>query len=138
MDDDLIYQILVALKGALAIFNETDSSLIVSIMMCLSNIIDNLPSDSRYLLHLFWLAIALVQVGHPTTFSIAVQFLHSVLRALDSRKLFEHQCMEDVLLEARHELGDICSELDEVCGVSFDNYFSFAVAVVLLSWIKAL
>lgn len=136
VDDDLIYQILVALKGALAIFNETDSSLIVSIMMCLSNIIDNLPSDSRYLLHLFWLAIALVQVGHPETFPAAVKFLQSVLRALDSRKLFAHRSIEEVLLEARRDLGDISYELDEACGVNFDNYFSFAVAVILLKGLK--
>ncbi|KAI8053543.1 hypothetical protein BDF21DRAFT_441145 [Thamnidium elegans] len=136
VDDDLIYQILVALKGALAIFNETDSSLIISIMMCLSNIIDNLPSDSRYLLHLFWLAISLVQVGHPDTFPAAVRFLQSVLRALDSRKLFTHRSIEEVLLEARIDLGDVSHELDEACGVNFDNYFSFAVAVILLRGLK--
>jgi neurofibromin 1 len=136
VDDDLIYQILVALKGALAIFNETDSSLITSIMMCLSNIIDNLPSDSRYILHLFWLAISLVQIGHPATFPTAVQFLHSVLRALDSRKFFVNSSIEEVLLEARVELGDISLELDEACGVNFNDYFSFAVAVVLLRGLK--
>lgn len=136
VDDDLIYQILVALKGALAIFNETDSSLIVSIMMCLSNIIDNLPTDSRYLLHLFWLAIALVQVGHPSTFPAAVQFLQSVLRALDARKLFAYRSIEEVLLEARADLGDIVIELDEACGVNFDDYFSFGVAVILLKGLK--
>jgi neurofibromin 1 len=136
VDDDLIYQILVALKGALAIFNESDSSLIVSIMMCLSNIIDNLPSDSRYLLQLFWLAIALVQVGHHATFQTAVQFLQSVLRALDSRKLFVHRSIEDVLLEARLELGSIADDLDNACGINFKNYFSFAVAVILLKGLK--
>lgn len=136
VDDDLIYQILVALKGALAIFNESDSSLIVSIMMCLSNIIDNLPSDSRYLLHLFWLAISLVQVGHSTTFPTAVYFLQSVLHALDSRKIFYNGSIEEVLLEARAELGEIAIELDVECGVNFENYFSFAIAVILLRGLK--
>lgn len=136
VDDDLIYQILVALKGALAIFNETDSSLIVSIMMCLSNIIDNLPSDSRYLLELFWLAIALVQVGHPAIFQTAVRFLQSVLQALDTRKLFDQRSIEVVLLETRSELGDIADDLDNACGINFTNYFSFAVAVILLKGLK--
>ncbi|KAI8076544.1 uncharacterized protein B0P05DRAFT_546306 [Gilbertella persicaria] len=136
VDDDLIYQVLVALKGALAIFNESDSSLIVSIMMCLSNIIDNLPADSRYLLQLFWLAIALVQVGHTVIFQTAVEFLQSVLRALDARKLFVHRSIEQVLLEARIELGDVADELDSVCGVDFTSYFSFAVAVILLKGLK--
>jgi neurofibromin 1 len=137
VDDDLIYQILVALKGALAIFNETDSSLIVSIMMCLSNIIENLPDDSRYLLHLFWLAIALVQIGHPDTFQAAVEFLQSVLRALDSRKFFVKYSIEQVLLHARIELGAISVELDEAAGVNFNEYFSFSVAVILLRGLKS-
>ncbi|CEP19674.1 hypothetical protein [Parasitella parasitica] len=136
VDDDLIYQILVALKGALSIFNESDSSLITSIMMCLSNIIDHLPTDSRYLLQLFWLAIALVQVGHPATFQTAVQFLQSVLRALDSRKLFADKPIEHVLLSARVGLYPIADELDEACGVCFSNYFSFAVAAILLKGLK--
>ncbi|KAI8363872.1 hypothetical protein EDC96DRAFT_558843 [Choanephora cucurbitarum] len=136
VDDDLIYQILVALKGALAIFNETDSSLIVSIIMCLSNIIDHLPANSQYLLQLFWLAIALVQVGHASIFQTAVQFLQSVLRALDARNLFVSRSIEDVLLEARAELGDVARELDDICGVNFNNYFSFAIAVLLLKGFK--
>lgn len=136
VDDDLLYQILVALKGALAIFNESDSSLITSIMMCLSNIIDNLPSDSRYLLHLFWLAVALVQIGHPATFQTAVKFLHSVLRALDARKYFAHQSIEDVLLRARYDLNEVAIELDEACGINFNSYFSFAIATILLRGLK--
>ncbi|KAI9489055.1 hypothetical protein BDB00DRAFT_771458 [Zychaea mexicana] len=136
VDDDLIYQILVALRGALAIFNETDSSLIVSIMMCLSNVIDNLPADSRYLQPLFWLAIALVQMSHPATFSPAVEFLQSVLRALDAHKLFANRPVVDVLMDARAPLGEIAKELDIASGVSFDTHFSFAVAGVLLKGIK--
>ncbi|KAI9486703.1 MAG: hypothetical protein EXX96DRAFT_550220 [Benjaminiella poitrasii] len=136
IDDDLIYQILVALKGALAIFNENDSSLIISITMCLNNIIDNLPSNSRYLLYLFWLAVALVQIGHPAIFQTSVRFLHSVLRALYSRKFFVHQSVEDVLLKIRIELNEIANELDNACGVNFKDYFSFAVAIILLKGLK--
>lgn len=136
MDDDLIYQILVALRGALAIFNESDSNLIVSIMMCLSNVIDNLPADSRYLRSLFWLAIALVHMRHPAIFSPAVEFLQSVLRALDAHKLFAKRALVDVLMDARQPLGDAANELDSACGVSFDTHFSFAVAGVLLKGIQ--
>lgn len=136
VDDDLIYQILVALRGALAIFNESDSNLIVSIMMCLSNVIDNLPADSRYLRSLFWLAIALVHMRHPAIFSPAVEFLQSVLRALDAHKLFAKRALVDVLMDARQPLGDAAKELDSACGVSFDTHFSFAVAGVLLKGIQ--
>jgi neurofibromin 1 len=132
VDDDLIYQILVALKGALAIFNESESSLIVSIMMCLGSIIENLPEDSHYLIHLFWLAIALVHIGHPETFQASVQFLQSVLCALDARKAFVYRPMEEVLLDAKYQLGSIGTELGRVAGVNFDEHFSFAVTVILL------
>lgn len=132
VDDDLIYQVLVALRGALAIFNESDSSLIVSIMMCLSNVIDNLPPDSRYLQPLFWLAISLVQMGHPAIFAPAAEFLQSVLRALDAHKVFAYRPVMDVLMDARAPLGDIAKELDAISGVSFETHFSFAVAGVLL------
>ncbi|CAO3592087.1 unnamed protein product [Absidia cylindrospora] len=136
VDDDLIYQILVALRGALAIFNETDASLIVSIMMCLSNIIDNLPSTSRYLHSLFWLSIALVEMNHPATFTTAVRFMQSVLRALDSHKFFVHQSLAEFLLAAREPLADVARELDLINGVSFDNHFSFAIAGILFKGIQ--
>ncbi|KAI8068638.1 hypothetical protein BC940DRAFT_298677 [Gongronella butleri] len=137
VDDDLVYQILVALRGALAIFSETDASLIVSILMCLSNIIDHLPSTSRYLHSLFWLALALVQMGHPPTFGTAVRFLQSVLRALDTHKLFDNQSMSQVLLQSRDSLSDVCAELDTASGVSFDTHFSFAIASILFRGLQA-
>ncbi|KAI9259080.1 hypothetical protein BY458DRAFT_479034 [Sporodiniella umbellata] len=132
VDDDLLYQILVALKGALAIFVESEPHLIISIIMCLTNLIDNLPSDSRYLLHLFWLSVSLVQIAHPVIFQPAVEFLHSVLRALDSRDMFLYRSIEQVLLAARIDLEDCATELDKACEVSFKTYFSFAIAVILL------
>ncbi|KAG1226630.1 hypothetical protein G6F35_002849 [Rhizopus arrhizus] len=132
VDDDLLYQILVAFKGALAIFVETEPNLIMSITMCLTNLIDNLPSNSRYLLHLFWLAVGLIQIGHPTIFQTAVEFLHAVIRALDSRDMFIRRPIEKVLLEARANLEDCALELDKACGVNFNDYFSFAIAVIIL------
>ncbi|KAI9318553.1 hypothetical protein BX666DRAFT_1511999 [Dichotomocladium elegans] len=132
VDDDLIYQIIVALRGALAIFNETDSSLIVSIMMCLSRIINNLPSDSRYLQPLFWLAIALVQMNYPAISVPAIEFLQSVLRALDTHDLFAEKSLMEVLMEARVPFADISEELDNACGVCFSTNFSFAVTGTLL------
>lgn len=134
VDDDLIYQILVALKGALAVFNESDSSLVISIIMCLTNIIDNMPSDSSYLFQLFWLAISLVHMGHASVFQTSVQFLESILRAMDSKKCFAHLSIQDALLDS--QLDEIIAELDDTCQVNFKGHFSFAVAVVLLKGLK--
>src|SRR5690348_8753306 len=75
VDDDLLYQILVALKGALSLFEEGDCSLIVSIVMCLTSIAENLDASSKYLRQLFWLAIALIQIGHVPLFPSALNLM---------------------------------------------------------------
>jgi len=136
VDDDLLYQILVALRGALAIFNESDSSLITSIMMCLKNIVESLPADSRYLQQLFWLAMALVQINHPATFATAVDLLQAALRALDANGFFNDEPVIDVLMAAREPLVGVARLLDEASGVNFETHFSFAVAGILMKGMK--
>ncbi|ORX62830.1 hypothetical protein DM01DRAFT_1403269 [Hesseltinella vesiculosa] len=136
VDDDLLYQILVALRGALAIFNEADPSLVLSIVMCLKNIVESLPSESRYLLPLFWVAVALVQVNNSQTFCMSVELLLAVVRALDNDELFTGDTMMDVLLVAREPMSDVARELDELCGINFTTHFSFAMATVFLKGIR--
>ncbi|KAI8087606.1 uncharacterized protein B0P05DRAFT_584843 [Gilbertella persicaria] len=132
IDDDLLYQILVALRGALAIFNESDTYLVTSIMMCLKNVVGSLPGDSRYLLQLFWVAVALVELNTGSMFTMAVELLQSVLRAIDSNGFFTGDSMTDVLLAVREPIADVARQLDTLCGVNFDSHFSFAVAGVLM------
>ena len=136
IDDDLLYQILVALRGALAIFNETDPSLVLSIMMCLKNIVGSLPSDSRYLIQLFWVAVALVQVNHSPTFAMAVDLLQAVVRALDANEFFVGGSVSGVLLEAREPMADVAIQLDKLCGVNFETHFSFAIAGMLMKGLR--
>ncbi|KAI7866864.1 hypothetical protein BDF14DRAFT_1808596 [Spinellus fusiger] len=132
IDDDFVYQILIALKGALNIFEDNDASLIVSIMMCLKNIIHHMPAKSRYIKSLFWVAVSLVQMNHPVTLPIAIQFLQSVIQALDANNFFLHDKLSDVLMESRIPIRDIAREIDRESGVNFDTHFSFAVAGILL------
>jgi neurofibromin 1 len=136
VDDDLLYQILVALRGALAIFNESDPNLVLSIMMCLKNIVESLPSDSRYLLSLFWVAVALVEVNNGPTFSMAVELLLAILRALDANDYFAGDHVVDVLLAAREPMVEISRKLDTLCGVNFDTHFSFAITSILLKGLR--
>jgi hypothetical protein len=136
VDDDLLYQILVALRGALAIFNESDPNLVLSIMMCLKNIVESLPSDSRYLLPLFWIAIALVEINNGPTFPMAVELLLAILRALDADEYFAGDSVVDVLLAAREPLADVARKLDQLCGVNFDSHFSFAIASIFLKGVR--
>ncbi|KAI9475616.1 MAG: hypothetical protein EXX96DRAFT_506141 [Benjaminiella poitrasii] len=136
VDDDLLYQILVALRGALAIFNESDPNLVLSIMMCLKNIVESLPSDSRYLLPLFWIAIALVEINNGPTFSMAVGLLLSILRALDADEYFTGDRVVDILLAAREPIADVAKKLDQLCGVNFESHFSFAISSIFLKGLR--
>lgn len=136
IDDDLLYQILVALRGALAIFNESDPNLVLSIMMCLKNIVESLPGDSRYLLQLFWVAVALVQVNHSPTFAMAIELLQAVLRALDADEFFVGDTVVDVLLAAREPMADAARQLDHLCGVDFETHFSFAIAGIFMKGVR--
>lgn len=136
IDDDLLYQILVALRGALAIFNDSDPYLVTSIMMCLKNVVESLPGDSRYLLQLFWVAVALVEINTGPTFAMAVELLQAVIRALDSNGFFSEDTMIDVLLAAREPIADVARQLDNLCGVNFDSHFSFAIAGIFMKGLR--
>lgn len=136
LDDDLLYQILVVLHNELAKFDENNPDLVISIMMCLVNIIDNLSPTSRYLKTMFWLAISMIEMNHPSIFPYAVKLLQSVLRTLDTHKCFDRRSIEEVLMEARVPFANISARIDEAAGFSFDTQFSFAVACILLKGYK--
>ncbi|CAI2171919.1 2043_t:CDS:2 [Funneliformis geosporum] len=135
VDDDLLYQILVALRGALSNFTENDCSLIISIVMCLTNIVENLPADCRYLQSLFWLAMALVQISHIPVFPSAINLLNVVLKALDVHNFFANEDIATVLLKARVPLESIAKSMDREAGVNYEH-FSFAVSAILLKGLK--
>ncbi|KAI7870568.1 hypothetical protein BDF14DRAFT_1771252 [Spinellus fusiger] len=136
IDDDLLYQILVVLKGALSIFSDSDPSLVKSIVMCLKNIVSGLSVDSRYLPQLFWVAIALIEINSSAIFSAAVDLLQAVLNTLESYDLFGSDSISTVLLEIREPMLDTAQLLDRLCGVNFDTHFSFAIVSVLMKGVR--
>jgi neurofibromin 1 len=136
IDDDLLFQILVVLKNDLVRFDESNPHLIVSILMCLTNIIDSLPATSRYIKPIFWMAISLIEMNHMVIFPYAVNLLHTILRTLDTHKCFDYNSMESVLMEAREPYDPIADEIDKKIGLSFKTQFSFAVAGILLRGFK--
>ncbi|KAG0224055.1 Ras GTPase activating protein ira2, partial [Actinomortierella wolfii] len=136
VDDDLLYQILVALRGALAMFSEADTNLISSIVMCLTNITANLPADSRYLLQLFWLALGIVEIGQTQLMTHGLELLQVVLKVLDEKGFFLEEPLDQVLLRAREPMQDLAHEMDEAIGLNFETHFSFGVAGALLKGLK--
>src|SRR5437763_2554753 len=70
VDDDLLYQVLVALRSALTRFIEqSDFEMLASIITSLTKMTNNLPPSSRYLHQMFWLAMSLIRVGPPSLFN---------------------------------------------------------------------
>src|SRR5581483_6353987 len=118
VDDDLLYQILVALKGALDNFSENDCSLIQSIIMCLTNIVENLSKGSRYLRQMFWLSMALIQIGHIPIFQSAVNLPQVTLRALESHNFFVKKDLSSFLLNSRKPLERVAKEMDKEAGTN--------------------
>lgn len=136
VDDDLLYQILVALRGALELFDNSDCNLIISIILCLSNIVKNLPADSRYLLPMFWLSLAFIQIGHMPLVASAINLVEVVLKRMHHFKLFRHHSPASVLMKAREPFHSEAKELEKCSKVSFSTDFSFAFSCILIRGLK--
>ncbi|KAJ3122925.1 Ras GTPase activating protein ira2 [Nowakowskiella sp. JEL0407] len=136
VDDDLLYQILVSLRGALSMFEENRPGLIVSIVTSLSSIVGGLPSSSRYLKPMFWLSISLVQIGSIPIFIAALSLLEVIVRKLDVQGAFTESTLEYTLLEAREPFIDEATQLDMSNGILFSVDFPFAFAGTVLRGLK--
>lgn len=137
VDDDLVYQILVALRGALQFHSNTDSNLLTSILMCVKNIAQNMPPTSRYLLPLFWIAVALVEINDPDIFAASTSLLTAIVQILDHhRLLYEDESIVEALLNAREPFEEPANDLDNESDVNFNSHFSFAIVGILLKGIK--
>lgn len=92
VDDDLLYQMLVALKsafGTYANYENVEPTVIVSMLKCIRKVVPALPRDSRYLAPLFWLAVALVQTGHLALYPEAIQLLQASLEEMYTQGFFK-------------------------------------------------
>lgn len=129
VDDDLLYQVLVALRNSVNRFDEeSNSEMLVSITTSLSKMMAKLPSASRYGLQLFWLAISLVRLVPTTLFNCAAQFLEAVLTNIGSAGDVRGQEMVELLLQGRTQLEEAALLLDETYGIYFNQEnFHFAV-----------
>ncbi|KAI8668992.1 Ras-GAP domain-containing protein [Fusarium keratoplasticum] len=133
VDDDLLYQVLVALRNSISRFGEDhNSEMLVSIVTSLSKMMAKLPSASRYGLQLFWLAMSLVRLVPATLFNCTAQFLEAVLANISTGEDFRGSNMAPLLLQGRNPLDEAALPLEEVYGIHFDlENFHFAVCACL-------
>ncbi|CAE6422943.1 unnamed protein product [Rhizoctonia solani] len=134
VDDDLFYQMLVAFQSALATANEDDPTPLLSMLRCLSKAVARLPSESRYLAQVAWIAIALIQSGYAALFSEAAGLLESTLITLEKYNAFTQRTITDCLKEYRSEpLDEVYLQLDELHSLSYasEATFSFSLASII-------
>lgn len=136
VDDDFLYQILVAFKSALTKANENNTMAIVSMLRCMCKIVPAIVDTSRYLCVLFWLAAALLEASHAGFYIDATCLLRITLENMEKQGMFKTNSVQNVLMESREQLDEVMSQLDEILRISFDTNFSFSLAAVIFKGMR--
>lgn len=134
VDDDLLYQVLVALRNSVGRFgDETSSDMLVAIVTSLSKMMAKLPSASRYGLQLFWLAMSLLRLVPPNLFNCTAMFLESVLTNISTSGDMRGDKMVPYLVAGRQQLEEAAMPLDDAYGIHFSGEnFHFAACACLV------
>lgn len=136
VDDDFLYQILVAFNTALGKANETHTMSVVSMLRCMCKIVPALTESSRYVPLLFWLAVSLLQASHFAFYVESTRLVRVTLETMEQRGMFKKEGVQSVLLESRIQLEQITSQLDDILKISFESSFSFSLASIIFKGIR--
>jgi hypothetical protein len=136
VDDDLLYQVLVAFKTSLAHVTDTDTTSVVGMLRCVCRAVPSLSDNSRYIYQMFWLAVALLQTCHVAFHVEACNILRATLANLESRGFLRNGSAASILLDARTPLEDISCQMDHLVDLSFDNCFSFSLAALIFKGVR--
>ncbi|TFK24729.1 hypothetical protein FA15DRAFT_406917 [Coprinopsis marcescibilis] len=136
VDDDFVYQIMVALRTCFTRATENNTITIVSMLRCLCRLVPALSPNSRYIPMFFWLAVALLQSAHAAFFSEAANLLRTSLEAMEELGYFRSHSVPTILLEHRGHLEDITIQLDDMLGISFETNFSLSMAHVIFKGMR--
>lgn len=139
IDDDLLYQILVSLRGSISEWASSSSDMpMISIVTCLSKVVRILPTRSRYLPQMIWLGVAMVQCGHVPLFKAGAELMLATVETIWQRGIptSEGSDLIAYLLDARFEFRELACKLDDETGVDFDINFSFGMAALLVKGLR--
>ena len=136
VDDDLLYQILVAYKTALSQASENDILAVLSMLRCICRVVPASPPQSRYIPQLFWLAVALLQSGLLSCYTEALQLLKATLERMAEQGMFRDRGVAGTLLEGRTPLEEVAIQLDNILGLSFEASFSFSLSAIIFKGIR--
>lgn len=136
VDDDFLYQILVAFRAALVQADENHSNTVVSMLRCICRVIPILQKNSRYISSVFWLAVSLLQSSYSAFYVEATILLRASLEAMEEQDMFRDRPVEVVLLEGRLPLEEITEQLDRLLKLSFESNFSFTLAAIIFKGMR--
>ncbi|KAG1755407.1 hypothetical protein EDB19DRAFT_1661084 [Suillus lakei] len=136
VDDDLVYQMLVAFKNALGQSTESDTMAVVCMLRCICKVVPSLTEGSRYLCQIFWLAVALLQSSYTAFYSDAAELMRATVETLEKHGAFEGSSIPNVLLDGRVLLEDTVCQLDHLLCLSFDSSFSFTLAAIIFKGVR--
>jgi len=136
VDDDLVYQMLVAFKTALGQSTEVDTMAVVCMLRCICKVVPSLTEGSRYLCQLFWLAVALLQSSYTAFYADAAELMRATVETLEMHGAFEGSSIPNVLLDGRVPLEDTVCQLDHLLRLSFDSSFSFTLAAIIFKGVR--
>ncbi|KAH8826519.1 hypothetical protein DL96DRAFT_1529897 [Flagelloscypha sp. PMI_526] len=124
VDEDFLYQMLVAFKTALSNAPENDTVTVVAMLRSIVRIIPSLPEQSRYPCQLFWLGVALLQSSYFSFFAEAMDLVRISLEVMDSRAEIAEDptWMESWLWAGRENLDEVSGQLDNLLGLSFEPF----------------
>ncbi|RPA79455.1 hypothetical protein BJ508DRAFT_415934 [Ascobolus immersus RN42] len=130
VDDDLLYQILVALRSSLSNYLETgDYEMLISIVISLSKMMANINYQCRYLFHLFWVAMSLARCASAHIFNAACGLIDSILRVMNAAGEFKDGRMVHVLMSGKTLVDKAAIHIDELFRIRFTTE-SFHHAVI--------
>ncbi|KAG6336483.1 hypothetical protein ID866_2597 [Astraeus odoratus] len=136
VDDDLVYQMLVAFKTALGQSTETETATVACMLRCICRIVPALVAGSGYLTQLFWLAVALLQSSYTAFYAEAADLLRATVETLEKHGAFDGTTIPNVLLDGRIQLEDTVSQLDRLLCLSFESSFSFSLAAIIFKGVR--
>ena len=138
VDDDLFYQMIVALKKVLSETKQSDTDLcmILSVLRCFVKLVPSLSVGSRFFPQLFWLGVALLQTGIMGLFMEAAELLRIALENMMSQGAFDERGVSSTLLSERAPMEEVSVQLDLMLSLSFDSSFSFSLAAILFKGMR--
>lgn len=107
--------------------------LLECITFCIAKVSDGLRLDSKYLLRLFWLSIALLSSHNKSIFNYALQLLQTTLKNLAEYGAFKNTSISAHLLSGQDQFKNEWTQLEKLMNISFSaEYFEVQLCAVLL------